>query len=348
MLLDADWRGRRGWLPAWLGAYVLWLNLHAGFVVGLGLVGIHWLEGVIRRRGMQWRLLAGLAAMLGLVLVNPYGADYARYLWRGLFMPRPLIAEWVPLWKDPMLLASFLVALMVTAYALWKNGWTNSRGLLIVLVCAAAAARHMRHSNLFAVAWISYVPGWMQQTPLGGKIDEFWRRRARLVTAVFAVLAIFCLGLTIYKKPWHLCVPAMEKERFGSLMYPVGAVEYLQQQQFSGKVMTPYGAGSFVSWKLYPAVKVGLDSRYEVAYQGGVMEAICEMYDGKPTWRETLQKYRPDLVLAEGRSRLAGLLDKDPQWKCVYRDDAYSLYAWPQTQLPTVDRKGQELVGEFP
>ncbi|MCA9134595.1 MAG: hypothetical protein KDA45_15615, partial [Planctomycetales bacterium] len=38
---ELDWRGRRAWILLWLGMLVAWLNLHAGFVVGLGLIACH-------------------------------------------------------------------------------------------------------------------------------------------------------------------------------------------------------------------------------------------------------------------------------------------------------------------
>jgi hypothetical protein len=297
---------------------------------------------------MQWRLLAVLAAMLGLVLVNPYGADYPRYLVRGLFMPRPRIVEWEPMWSDPGVLGALAVALMVALYAIRKIGWRNAPGALIVLVCAVAALRHVRHSNIFAVAWLCYVPGWLARTPLAAAIDAFWRRKARAVAAASVLVGAFCMILMLSKSPWRLDIPVMPKgAHYHGLLYPAGAVEYLKQQHFHGNVMTTYGSGSFVSWHLYPAVKVSLDSRYEVAYQPGVMEEICDFYDAKGLWQRTLEKYPTDLLLAPVKEKVTGLL-ATTDWKCVYRDDVFRLYARRGLQLPVINREGQKLVGTFP
>jgi hypothetical protein len=154
--------------------------------------------------------------------------------------------------------------------------------------------------------------------------------------------------LAIAKTPWQLYVPASpDPQRFKNLVYPVGAVEYLRQQRFSGNVMTPFNSGSFVSWNLFPAVKVALDGRYEVAYQPGLVEEISDFYDAKDNWRETLNRYPTDLVLARVNCPLASRMG-ETNWKCVYRDDAFVLFARPGIELPSVSRAGQTLVGTFP
>lgn len=57
LFLEEDRRGRRWWIAAWLPMYVIWLNLHGGFVVGVGLVGLYIIERflmeLIRRKPLQ-------------------------------------------------------------------------------------------------------------------------------------------------------------------------------------------------------------------------------------------------------------------------------------------------------
>jgi hypothetical protein len=109
--------------------------------------------------------------------------------------------------------------------------------------------------------------------------------------------------------------------------------------------MTPFEAGSYVMWHLWPNVKVGLDSRYEVAYQPGVAERIMAMYDGADGWRATLEAYPADLVLTASADPLSRLMAVQSRWQLVYRDDAYVLYARPGLKLPMLDRTGQALLG---
>ena len=45
-----DQTGSRRWIFVWLLLFPLWVNLHAGFVVGIGLMFLYWLEQVLRGR----------------------------------------------------------------------------------------------------------------------------------------------------------------------------------------------------------------------------------------------------------------------------------------------------------
>src|SRR5579871_4243362 len=45
-LLEIDRAGNRRWILPWLVAFPIWINLHAGFVVGIGFVGLHLAEEV--------------------------------------------------------------------------------------------------------------------------------------------------------------------------------------------------------------------------------------------------------------------------------------------------------------
>ena len=66
IFLDRDRAGHRRWLLAWLPLFVLWLNLHAGFLVGAGLFAVHWVEQLLRRQP-HWHLLLTGLVMLGLI-----------------------------------------------------------------------------------------------------------------------------------------------------------------------------------------------------------------------------------------------------------------------------------------
>ena len=52
--------------------------------------------------------------------------------------------------------------------------------------------------------------------------------------------------------------------------------------------MNPFGVGAYVSWQLHPDVKVGMDSRYEVAFAPELAEETMWIYQGDGDWREFL------------------------------------------------------------
>lgn len=138
VLLDSDRQGRRAWIWLWVPLCWVWLNLHAGFVLGLGVLGLHWLEQVVRTRTPQWHLiLAGLLA-LAVVPLNPYGLAYVPFLWQVFQFPHHQLTEWAPLWREPepALVLAYGASLLLVGYCLLAIGPRRMPGLLMVLVCA--------------------------------------------------------------------------------------------------------------------------------------------------------------------------------------------------------------------
>ncbi len=112
--------------------------------------------------------------------------------------------------------------------------------------------------------------------------------------------------------------------------------------------MTPFTTGAFVSWKLFPAVKVSIDGRFEVAYPPGTLAENHAFYQAELGWLETLDKYPTDLVLVPTNLPLAAAMSLAEGWQRVYADDAFELHAPPGRAWPYVDNRGQRLKGEFP
>ncbi len=350
VLIQRDRRGGRLWIVPWLLMYTLWLNLHGGFTAGVLLLAAHWLEQVLRTRRAQGHLIACGAAMIALLPVNPYGADYVVYLVRALRMPRPTTPEWSPVWASPSLAALFTISLLAAGYAWSRRPRPLPPGWLPWVVFALAASLHIRHLSLYALVWLAFVPAWLEGTSAGEAIRSFWRWNPQAVTATSLVLVLAGTGASAAFRPWRLRVPVGREdlERGAGIAYPSGAVRYLRDQRFAGNVMTPFVEGSYVSWELYPAVKVGLDGRYEVAYQPGVADEILAFYAGQPGWDRTLERFSPDLVLARATDPVDSLLASTTGWRFVYRDDAYDLFARPGLTLPSVDSRGRPVLPLFP
>jgi len=348
-LLERDRQGERWWMLAWLPLYVVWLNLHAGFVVGGALFVCHTLEQALRRRPIK-HLAACLAAMVLLVAVNPYSAHYYPYLIHGVLLDRPLIREWWPLWQTGgSTFVLFCVSLALVIYTTYQAGPRRLAGLLLVVVSAYAALKHTRHVSLYAVVWLAYVPVFVDATTIGASLARFWETRAKLIAPVAACIAAVCLTQSLAGNPWCATLPASERALAdGQPVYPIGAVDYLARERFRGNMMVPFVEGGYVMWKLGPQTKVSLDGRYEVCYQPGILEENVAFYRALPGWRETLAKYPTDVVLVPRATPLARVMSEAATWQRVYDDDLYELYARPGLKLSPADQRGRSFLGSIP
>jgi len=142
---------------------------------------------------------------------------------------------------------------------------------------------------------------------------------------------------------WRLRVPQTNT----TFAYPVGAVEYLREQGFAGNLMVPFHQGAYLSWKLYPAVKVSVDSRYEVAYSDEWVNRMFRFYAAEPGWRDTLSAYSTDLVLIPRTMTVARVIQQS-DWQLIYEDQEFEIFSRPGLTLPFSDRSSESFAGVFP
>ena len=166
-----------------------------------------------------------------------------------------------------------------------------------------------------------------------------------LFQAAWMIVAMYFLNVAITYRPWILEVPG--KGNVNEVVYPTGAVQYLADQRFRGNVMVPFEYGAYVSWKLYPAVRVAVDSRYEVAYPSEWVEEVFRFYRADTGWRQTLAGHPTDVILLRPTDALARAIALVP-WHRVYVDRSYSIYARPGLNLPPVDYHDRVFAARFP
>jgi hypothetical protein len=343
VLLELDRRGARWWIPVWLALHVVWVNVHGGAVVAFAIVGGAGLERVLRGLGEGRPALAALrsAAHLGAVIaamallalvLNPYGWEYAPYLWRAIRMHRPSIIEWAPLWDgriDRAILVGYLLSLSIAAYAVWRAGVraaVSVGGWTFLVLAAAAALLSTRHLSLYALAWFTCTSPLLAHTPMGELMVDAWNGRRAAIALVAAALLVVGAWAGVARRAWAVTIP--DNPGAGELRwYPVAAVDYLALAGFTGRLLTQFQDGAYVSWRLHPAVKVSFDSRYEAAYVPGTLERHARLFDAGPGWESILEQDAADAILVPRTSPLAAALDRaGTGWVPVHRDGADSVY----------------------
>lgn len=369
-MLESDWRGRRMWVFAWLVVLTCWLNLHAGFVVGLGLLAFHTAERFVwtawQTRSFQatfaqcWHLLPACVGSLCVLPINPYGWKYIPYLIRAISMPRPLIREWKPIWHTyapeltifMLMVAVVMIGLSIRHYLL-RRDVSRLRGLAFLTICLLMTIKHIRHGSLLAVVWLAYVPAWISRLNTGRLLTDWLENNRHVSIRICQVITVGCLAFASVHHFWRPSLPPAPL--YSTACFPVAAVDYLQENDFQGNLFTPFHVGAYVSWEMHPHVKVSFDGRYEVAYRAGVMEEHNTFLAGKAGWWELLEKYHTDGILVHrdaplykfALKTLGGDSSECPpelaDWEICYADDSFLIAVSGDWDLPVVDDRGQAL-----
>ena len=160
-----------GGQPAWSLAlpvlFAVWINTHGGALAGLLLLALGcaaWVLEILlsKQRPLfsKPHLLIGLMILLSAaaMLINPWGLRLPIWLVESVLWVRPEIHEWNPVQFDidrapffilvGVALASFLLSRR--RRALWEAA--------VLLLLAVMAFRHVRHTPLFSIAALAFVP----------------------------------------------------------------------------------------------------------------------------------------------------------------------------------------------
>jgi hypothetical protein len=365
LLIEEDRKGKKWPLLAWVFLFPLWVNLHAGFLIGLGLYTVYLLELFISHISHErdWfkalfhlkYQLTILVVMCLAVLLNPWGFKYIPALFHAVTLDRTaVIAEWRPVWQVCFTTFNILlISLIILIYAGYRqNKFWLLPGAFLVVIAAWQALWHYRHLSIYAVVFACYVPGWLENTDLA----RLLKRIKKPAALFFLTIGLVGVNLAYANKFWQAQIPtSLDDQEKGKKIYPVGAVKYLKDIQFSGNIMVSFNDGSYVSWNLFPKVKVSMDSRFEVAYSIDQVKENLNFFKAKEGWQKTLARYPTEAILLSRSDPLEKILAENnsevsSSWKRTYIDDTYAVYlrADLAKNYPSLDRRGQSISATFP
>jgi hypothetical protein len=285
-------RGRR-WPAAVLPPIMLvWSNLHGGFVIGLGVIFLYAAAGVLARDRVALMVFVA-AACAAVTLINPYGLDFWRYLVPALLNPRLRIQEWRPLpllaWDDFWGFRLLFVLTVVALAAGWKRvERKNWAGLAVLAATAWMGWRSRRHGPFLGAAALAYAGPYFQAA---------WRGRFDLLPAAGLLYVALAVWVVIRFLPEASLVPLSPVGED-----PVREVDILALAGAKGNAATPFAWGGYVSWRLYPDIKVSMDGRYETTYPESTFELNNAFYDHQGDWLRLCRQFKVDYVILDLRA----------------------------------------------
>ncbi|MDI6854419.1 MAG: hypothetical protein QME75_12540 [Deltaproteobacteria bacterium] len=369
-LIEENRKGKNWPLFVWLPFYVAWVNIHGGFLIGLGLFLIYIVELFLGNFLQEKKFIDSLnhikfqiiifGLMCFAIIINPYGTSYLPYIWQAVTLDRTqFISEWRPVWQiniTTFIGLSLSIILLAFVICYQEKRSLIVPGTLMVLGAAWLSFRHYRHLSIYSVILMCYAPILLENSSLSPVLKNLLQRHKKILCFSFIIVAIFGISLASWNKFWQLRIPtAVEEHKKGVPIYPASAVKFLKEKDFTGNMTVHFNYGAYVSWNLYPQVKVSMDSRFEVAYSVEQVVENLNFYAAKEGWQETIKRYPTDAILVPNWKPIEKELSQDDiqkliNFRKVYVDDAYTIYmrADLAEKFPFLDNRGKTIVGTFP
>jgi hypothetical protein len=309
----------------------LWVNLHGGFLAGIGAVGLALALRVVQglyRHGFRAKsvlvsalpLSITLAACLAATLLNPLGWRLWPYLRTelGFSDNRVYIQEWQPLWQVwglwPALVPFFavLAVLVVVGVGACRAGtriaaipaWVWLLSCVPLTVMAFQSNRHIP----VQLIWAAPVVGLL--APVAK--PKLWLGVTTLAGAV-AVLAT--MPVLLDPRPRIGLGPSA----FGATR-PDRAVAFMKVNGLKGNVLTPLWWGSYLTWELYPNVRVSMDGRNVTLFGREQVAANFHVYSDERPDLDTPWAGAPDYLLVPCDTPGLGVIRTDRRWEVLYED----------------------------
>jgi len=308
---------------------VLWVNLHAGFALGLALLLLflagEFLEQVASSRPSNHARLRALAItfVFDLLLV-PLNPNVARMYFYPVDTLRSkamqnYIAEWAsPNFHHAEYIPFLLLLLTTTAILAWSRFRVRPRDILLLMVSTFAALSSIRMIPFYVLV---AVPVLSRPVELWAPSQRSQRRlRAARVPLPYAgVLNALILFALIGFVGFQIKNVVQRQPEVEAQHFPVGAVAYLQAHAPSGPLFNLYDWGGYLIWRLNPQTPVFIDGRADL-YGESLMRQFAETYGLKGGWQESLQTWRIKTILLNPDSALAVALRNAPGWQVGYSD----------------------------
>ncbi|HYC31686.1 MAG TPA: hypothetical protein VEB59_05315 [Gemmatimonadales bacterium] len=342
--------------PLWVffPLFVLWTNLHGGFVYGLVLVGIY-LAGTLaealadparREEWLGWARYYGGALALGCVatFVTPVGLALHRHIFWHLTESDVTGATqefWSPDFHEGGARMFLLVVVVIIALFARTTRRPTFPRLFLVVANLAFALLARRNIPLFAATALPMLalhfdPLWRRMPDWRG-IRAVFERDARRGTAWPLVLPIALLFAALALARGRVAGMQLVPDQMSRQDYPVEAVRWARERNIQGRIFHEFLWGGYLVYA-WPEQRVFVDGGTDF-YGWEITSDYLETSGLAPGWRDTLRRWDITLLLMPPGAPISQELAHDG-WRVRYCDRTAVLLQrgeGPST-VPEIDR----------
>jgi hypothetical protein len=354
VLYQYKWK-KRDYLWTLIPVFILWSNLHAGYILGLLLLGAFLVGEILNRlmwntaadilpgrklvRLAIWAVIAGCA-----VLINPNGIETWLVPFRTVEIGaiQKLISEWASpdfheIGQQTMLIL-FLLGVVSFSFSRKRVDGTDLVPFILFGYMAFVARRNFGPFALAAAPGISRgllsaCRGWWEDfgcsypRARSALLDRVKAAQGKAIpSGIHKAINLALVGTFAFfalVKLYAVSSPAV-MGYYLPQFYPVSAAAWIEKQKPAGPLFNNYNWGGYLTWAL-PDYPVFIDGRTDL-YNDEIINAWLGASNADPGWEETLNRWNIRLVMIQPSEPLAKVLP-GAGWKLVYQDRLAVIYA---------------------
>jgi len=329
IVLERCRQGHSGGLWFLPPIFLLWVNIHGSFVLGLFTLGVYWASGLFHihwgnlesrvwtsRERMRLELVA-LLILIALTL-TPYGTQVCLYpLDMALSQPINVgnIQEWQSMAFGELYGKAFLALIIgfMVAQVTLRPAWRLEE-LILVLTGIIGGCIHIR----FVLAFVPFcVP--MFAVILARGFPAYEPDKDKY--ALNAILMAAVVGAIVWFFPSRADLETIMAEK-----WPARAVAYLKLHPAPKPMYNNYGYGGYLVYQLSDVNKVFIDGRGDIYERRGVLADYLSIARLTVAAPDLLDAYGIQSCLVAHDEALRTLLDASPGWQKSYADPVSVLY----------------------
>jgi hypothetical protein len=282
----------------------VWANLHGGWIVGIGTIGMWALVTLAERRRRQQGIALACVTVTGFLstIANPYGWRLWQFLGETVRFGRDQITDWQPVYAvgiayGLLWLLSFTVA-VAAIFRTLRTRTSDPRSIAVVLMLGVASFRVNRLLGFFALAVAMLLvrafelPSAAAVTPHQHRHPSPARLGQRPRAAIAALIGALVLsGGVVTSYDNARCV------RMEDTMFPEpDAALAVSARQLQGRMLTWFDWGEYAIWHFAPRVSVSMDGRRETVYSEDVINQQFRFYFFPEERHAILADLRPEYI----------------------------------------------------
>lgn len=299
LLLHA--RERRTTPPAWAPLLmVVWANLHASYLLGLGVAGVITLDALVAHRRepkLAWRWAAWGMLAVAATAVTPLGLQGFLYPFQVRGMKAlAIITEWRAVrWPDDALFIGYALLFWLFLLPRWRR--LSPARLILIAGLFAMGLLHVRDQSLFAIGAA------LLAAPLGGLAPVRPEMRWGWAAALFAILAAVRLAI-----PWQL--PSTPE-------YPLALIDRVPAALKAQPVFNDYSMGGPL---IMQGVRPAIDGRADMYGDEFTFAHFAMQRGDMGKFRAFVARWGVRWTILTRDSPLAARLDREPGWRRLASD----------------------------